>query len=281
VGMFPVTVLDGHQSVPDENIVYLVGQGGFYLRKKVGLIEATVPVPEIFDYEPVQPVAKLGIPRIPADMLVMAYRFFRQVFAMYGAESMLMIHYSEETGSFLLLCPEQMVSAKRINYTASDRVEGYQLIGTIHNHCEGSAYHSSTDFSDECDFDGLHITLGHVNQPYFSLSASLVVNGSRFLFDPLDVVANLVEKKWTPRPSPVRSRRVVICCNDDEADDHFEGISSTELCSPVTHGEYVDVFWNVALPPGKDYRHCHYPGSWLRQVILIKEEEEVKEATKE
>ncbi len=272
--MFPVTVLDGQGVVPEENIVYLVGRGGFYLRKKVGLVEATVPVPAIFDFEDVQPAAKLDVPRIPAHMLVMAYRFFRYIFALYGAESMLMIHYSEETESFLLLCPEQAVSKKRINYTASDRVEGYQLIGTIHSHCDGSAYHSSTDFSDECDFDGLHITLGHVNQPYFSFSASLVVNGSRFLLYPVDVVANLVEKEWVPRPMPVRSRRVVIHCSSSVADDHVEGISSTDICRPVTTDEYEDVFWNVALPPGKDYRHYPFPESWLDQVIPIEEETE-------
>jgi len=54
------------------------------------------------------------------------------------------------------------------------------MIGTIHSHCDFSAFHSGTDQADESTFDGIHITLGHVNRNDFSIVASLAFSDNRF-----------------------------------------------------------------------------------------------------
>jgi uncharacterized protein YbaR (Trm112 family) len=47
-----------------------------------------------------------------------------------------------------------------------------------------SAFHSTTDDADEKSFDGLHITIGNVDEAFVSISASIVSNGTRFMVDP-------------------------------------------------------------------------------------------------
>jgi hypothetical protein len=56
------------------------------------------------------------------------------------------------------------------------RKEGFKVAGTIHSHCNFSAFHSSTDDADEIGFDGLHITIGNVNSGW-SFSARYMVGG--------------------------------------------------------------------------------------------------------
>ncbi len=57
--------------------------------------------------------------------------------------------------------------------------EGWELYGTIHSHCDFKAFHSAVDIADEENFEGLHITLGHVNAK-FDLSYHFVFDGIDF-----------------------------------------------------------------------------------------------------
>lgn len=66
---------------------------------------------------------------------------------------------------------------------------GYVLYGTIHSHCNFSAFHSGTDDADETAFDGLHITIGNVNSGW-TFATRVVAGGAFFkkeLSDVLDV----------------------------------------------------------------------------------------------
>jgi len=40
--------------------------------------------------------------------------------------------------------------------------EGWRPAGTVHHHCHAGAFQSGTDFKDEIDQNGLHVTLGHM-----------------------------------------------------------------------------------------------------------------------
>ena len=44
--------------------------------------------------------------------------------------------------------------------------EGWSVYGTIHSHCDFSAFHSSVDDADEENFEGLHITIGDLKSGY-------------------------------------------------------------------------------------------------------------------
>ncbi len=57
--------------------------------------------------------------------------------------------------------------------------EGFRIFGTIHSHCNFSAFHSSVDDHDENDFDGLHITVGKVRSGW-DYSCRYMVQGASF-----------------------------------------------------------------------------------------------------
>lgn len=60
--------------------------------------------------------------------------------------------------------------------------EGWRIYGTIHSHCDFSAYHSGVDDNDEEQFDGLHITIGKVKSG-FDFSIRFMLSGCEFKID--------------------------------------------------------------------------------------------------
>ena len=81
-----------------------------------------------------------------------------------------------------LFIPEQYVTHTSVNH----RVEagainrGYRAIGTIHSHCDFSAFHSGTDKHDMGKMPGLHITIGHVNRDDPEFVFALSVGDAQF-----------------------------------------------------------------------------------------------------
>lgn len=65
--------------------------------------------------------------------------------------------------------------------------QGFLNYGTIHSHCEMTAFHSGVDDEDEFNRPGIHITIGKVNSD-FDYSARLISNKIDWKLDILDLV---------------------------------------------------------------------------------------------
>lgn len=192
---FPVYFVDQDPSktgLPDDEICYLVTKKGVYLKKKVGYIESVAPVDKISFLEEIQPDAKMDIKPIKAEDAAKVFTFFRSVYNIHRGEAVVLLFYNEQTGEYKIEAPSQKVSGGGCSYArGSVRVEGYDLIGTIHSHANFSAFHSGVDQGDEKSFDGLHITFGNVADDEFSISCSIVANGYRVITDPYQYIEGL------------------------------------------------------------------------------------------
>ena len=79
----------------------------------------------------------------------------------------------------------------RFNSWQSEPSDDWLYFGTVHHHCSASAFQSSTDEQNEWNQDGLHITVGKMDQDVHDLHARLYLDGNCFdpdlsLFWPLD-----------------------------------------------------------------------------------------------
>lgn len=189
--MFPVFVNDGQHEVPDSDIYYIVAKEGLFLKKRVGVMESIAPVSNISILDSVESDAKLHISKMPASKFAKIVEFFRAVYKKYYAESIVLLFYDEERKRHHVVPPYQKVTSGSLDYNRGISIDGMTMIGTIHSHGRMSAFHSGVDDSDEETFDGLHITIGDVDEEEFSVSASIVVNGHRFMVDPCDYVQRL------------------------------------------------------------------------------------------
>lgn len=67
--------------------------------------------------------------------------------------------------------------------------DGYEIYGTIHSHSNFAAFHSATDDADEKDFEGLHITVGHVAKDQeWSYSARYMIKGNPVPIEVKDIL---------------------------------------------------------------------------------------------
>ena len=197
--MFKIFVNDGNEEAPTDDIFYIIGKEGIFLRKKLGILDSIIPVDNISILNSVDISARLYIPKIPIKIFANMYKFFVDVYNKYQSEAVLLIFYNEETKKYKVISPKQEVSSASMKYDRKFTIKNYTMIGDIHSHGSMSAFHSSVDDADEESFDGLHITLGHILKDEISISASIVINGTRFLINPLEYIEgiNKVEKKYS------------------------------------------------------------------------------------
>lgn len=146
------------------------------------------------------------LPKIPVDVSFKVLTFFRRVWHQYHSEAAIILYYNWDQKCYYIRCPKQSVTGAGVQYGQIDgendpdeiafesamRKKGFERVGTIHSHCDFSAYHSSVDTGDEAEWpDGVHITFGHVNQDRFSIASSLVMNDNRFTVDAESVLQGL------------------------------------------------------------------------------------------
>ncbi len=190
--MFKVVLNDGQTEMPDDDIYYIIGKEGVYLKKKLGVMESIAPVKNISILESVASSAQMHITAIPGKWIAKTMSFFREIYKEYRSEAIVLLFYNEATGHHKIIPPTQKVAGAACDYDKGITIEGYTMIGTIHSHGNMSAFHSGTDDADEEHFDGLHMTFGDLDEEYPSISASIVSNGFRQMIEPSTYIEDLV-----------------------------------------------------------------------------------------
>lgn len=197
--LFPVYLYEEGFEPPENGTYYIVTKTGIYMHKETKVGSALVPVKGIPWLEEPTLEFRLKLPKIPARIVGQALNFFRKVFDAYKSEAYVTLLYSAKLNEYQLWCPKQEVSSGSVNYDRTDQpsyeermANDWQMVGTIHSHCHFSAFHSGTDEHDESSFDGIHITLGHVNRESISIAASIAINDSRETLDPENCCSGVV-----------------------------------------------------------------------------------------
>lgn len=177
--------------LPTQGSYYVLTSEGLQVRKDTNIVNALVPVQSLPVLASFSQAARLRLPKIPPLILARAHAFFQAVWNKYQAESEVMLLYNAQEKQYDLWCPQQTVSHVSVNYTMSSELANtptdWQWVGTIHSHCNFSAYHSGTDIDDEKNADGVHITLGHVDTKYPSFSACICIGKQRWPVPPENI----------------------------------------------------------------------------------------------
>ena len=190
--MIPVYYFDEiPPELPEDDACYIVSKH-IYLKKRTGIIDSMVQVDTI-DMGSVFPeYAHMNLPKIKAKTFGEILGFFGMVYGKHKSESGVILNLkthpnNEKLKKIDYTVPHQRVSGGRCKYQIVVD-PSYVNCGTIHSHCDFGAFHSGTDQNDERYFDGLHVTVGHVDRNEFSISACVVVNGKRVPVNPEDYI---------------------------------------------------------------------------------------------
>jgi hypothetical protein len=128
-------------------------------------------------------------PKIKAEMWQQVLAFFRWSQVNHKSEAQVRLFVHAEHGWLAWAFPQEggtSLSTKEIDNEAAKTQRanlippGYVAFGTIHHHCNISAFQSGTDRNDEEKVDGLHITIGDLEKPKYSMDARLYLKGNKF-----------------------------------------------------------------------------------------------------
>jgi len=183
--MFKVFLNDGKNVMPKDDVFYIIGKKGVFLRKKLGLVDALVPVKQLSFLEDVQPFVNLMLPKLKKNIVGQVAGFFRAVYNEYRYEAVVMIYLNEDRKNYTIHVPPQKVTAASASYMRNAAFTDKTLVCSIHSHASMSAFHSGTDVADEESFDGLHVTFGNMDEdPQMTIAASAAANGERCIVLP-------------------------------------------------------------------------------------------------
>ena len=183
-------------SVPlDDPIHYEVGSNGTFLAVRNQLVDAVVPCDDLGDdLEKINMKCKWNLPPLPAPLFGQILRFFHEVQHKHETEVAVMLHFDFVTKQWAVTVPKQKVTGAHVDYDMTQRLPGYRCVGTMHSHVRMNAGHSGVDTHDEEVFDGLHVTLGNVDDyPEFSMDAEINIRGTAFKFQKSERIAGGVK----------------------------------------------------------------------------------------
>jgi len=262
--MFEVYLNDGTTSLPTDDIFYMIGKNGIFIKRKNELSESVSKVDKISILEDVETYSKLNIKKIKAADFSSIVEFFKAVYKKHKTESIVKLDYNKFTGKYNIEVPKQKVSGSGIKYENQIRedkkdLQNWILVGTIHCHGNMGAFHSIVDQHDEKDFDGLHITVGNIDDDYFTLSVSVMSNGNRFKVNPSEYIYGL-EKQNKSIKQPINNIYATYI-NHVEPEDRYRVITqervfkfnpiwmnqvSEEVLAPI--GKYKKLWENCVAP---------------------------------
>jgi len=190
---------------------YVLTQDGLYIHKSTAIGTALLPIPpkELpLDLYPGLPTEIVGgafwheLPLLPPWLIGQTYDWFVKVYNEHKTEAEVLITYNKKTEQFRLFIPWQRANGGGVRsiHDGTHISKGWQLIGTIHSHCNFSAFHSGTDTADASEFPGLHITIGDILKDKPSFDAMVMINGKKFTHG-IEQVADLSRLKDFPAPT--------------------------------------------------------------------------------
>ena len=161
------------EDLPESDWPYFVPtKTGWFLHKPVLYGTAFVPLkawPERINMpenDNPKGVVKLNNTRFPGYILSQAVDFFTRIYDRHHTEAAVVVTHNRTTQGWRLFIPEQYVGHGGVQqrWEQEHLAEDWYAVGTIHSHCDFGAFHSGTDVGDANDFDGMHITIGHLKR---------------------------------------------------------------------------------------------------------------------
>jgi len=277
--IIPVYLYEEGVELPKSGMYYVVAKNGIYIHVERQIGSALVKVDGIPWLEDAKPSISIKLPKIPGRIIGQALTFFRKVWNKFQAEACVQLYYSKELNQYRLWCPQQQVSRSGVSYNRADQIpyeerigEGkfdvtkqwkWQVVGTIHSHCNFDAFHSGTDTNDEETFDGIHITLGHVDCKEFSMVASVAVNANRVQLECESCTSDVVRKndktvaKVTGETNALGQNQYVTCGDSN----FFElQLSEEDAQGLIFDAEMIEKDWmpKLCAQLGLDRNHAFY-----------------------
>lgn len=200
--LFPILPYDPDiVTTKPETTTYLIAKDRAMMLRPFHFGHLLVSTPDIaiLPEAPKEASLWLDFQKIPSTLIGQAWDFFAKVWDEYHAEAMVYVTYSADQG-YRLFIPQQTTTGASVaaDYNPEHLAKKNRIVGTIHSHCDFSAFHSSTDEADARNTDGMHMTIGHVNTVAPSTAVMISGSGRLWDFEFKDIIEGALDRVPSP-----------------------------------------------------------------------------------
>ena len=137
-------------------------------------------------------------PRIMPDVWQSILAYFKWTWDTHKSESQVRLYVNVTAGQWAAWAfPQEMGGMAATKELPDDKEweaqraqfkesEGWIYLGTVHHHCNMSAFQSGTDKTNETNQDGLHITVGKMDEARHDIHCRFYLHGNEFSPDMQD-----------------------------------------------------------------------------------------------
>ena len=186
----PDDTKDGRR--PQDGIRYLLAKSGVYKQVSNPFYTARVKVAGIGHFDDTTENVRLHVPKLPLALFRQAEAFFAAVYEKHQSEAVILLLANPVNGEWRIEVPRQQIrdGSLHVAYDPASVIasDGFEVFGTMHSHAGIRAFHSGTDDRDEACSDGLHITIGNLDEPARTYAVRWMICGQAFSASLEDVV---------------------------------------------------------------------------------------------
>lgn len=162
-----------------EDLFWLAARNGYFVHRPMAIGQVILPhaPQQLPEWPHKTPVFMYKFQPIPKEIISQTLDFFRRIWLKNKSEAEILLTYNEQENKIGIFVPPQRCGPGSVNsaFNPEHLQRGWQLIGSIHSHCNFGAGHSGTDLGDAAEFDGIHITIGHVDTDKPSFATMVMV----------------------------------------------------------------------------------------------------------
>lgn len=182
--------------------------------------------------------------KIPLSLWRQVISFFRWSFTKYKSEALVQLFYNPDTMQWAVWAFPQRGIGMTVNHILTDPrydldrarfPEPWFIFGSVHHHCDCSAFSSGTDHEDEKYKDGLHITVGKLKDATLDIHSRVAFKAQFY--------TTKIESWFSCGKSEFLG-------DLDELDPQFTGWLIRHPCEDLHPKEWEDRFSNVYFGGG-------------------------------
>lgn len=254
---------------PPDPFYYVATKDKFLVHKQTMFGKVLVPVSEIPHLEEHGPMLWYDIPKVPATLINQVWSFFNAVWERRKTEAM--VYLTWRNGEYRVFVPDQHPTGGHVtveNMDARKLQRGWRIAGTIHSHCNFGAFHSGTDKNDAAKHDGIHMTMGHVDDPTkFDIAIMVSINGINWDFK----IPDAIEGEIGPSSHPGWWHRHMLEDRPAPTHDYKSGWTPTKVVPSHTPTHPTTIITSprqLTLPDGKGTQPDPFlPSTPLKSIV--------------
>lgn len=165
------------------SLAVILGSNGPFLYNKTNAytVISEYKNQKFMKFDNIETKATFLYPIISAKIYSQTLAFLREVYKQHQSEGTILLTLNRnepiEYQEYGIYIPEQETTEMSVKYEVKNLPSDTYLAGSIHSHPSFHAFQSSIDLDDEFSFDGIHVTLGHIDQEKIEIDERICLNG--------------------------------------------------------------------------------------------------------